>query len=85
MPSGAAGNPNFEDFANHKEAQTTQTHHLSGAIRQIGRASLTADFNGGLNLSFNRRLRGSGHGEFSLASRFFSWQKSENKWGRNDG
>ena len=57
MPIGAARNPNLGDFMNPKGAQATKTNHLLGAIRQIRQASLTADFNGQLNLCINSRSR----------------------------
>ena len=45
-PIGAVSNPHFSDFANPKEAQETETHHLLGIIHQIRQASSTADVNG---------------------------------------
>ena len=71
MPIGAVGNPHFEDFTNTKEDRTTRTHHLLGAIHQIRQASITADFNGKLNLRLIRRLRQSVNGVF-LAQSVFS-------------
>ena len=46
MPIVAAGSPHFEDFTNPVEAPTAKTHHLSGAIRQIRLAPLTAHLSG---------------------------------------
>ena len=58
MPIGAVGNPNFEDFANPKEAPENQTHHLLGAIQKIRQASLNDDFSNKLNLTLHKRARG---------------------------
>ena len=82
MPIGTARSPNFEDFTNPKEPQTTKTHHLVVVIRQIGQASHRADFNRILNLALGRRFRQSGNGGFSCAGRFFPGDKSENKGGK---
>ena len=56
MPIGAAGSPHFEDFTNPKEAKITKTHHLLAIILQIRQESITAYFNGILNLRVNRRF-----------------------------
>ena len=79
MPIGTAGNPHFGDFANQKEAPTTETHHMSAAIHQVRKAPLTADSSGELNLTLDKRLRGSGNGGFSRAKRIFAFHKSENR------
>ena len=94
MPIGAVWGPHFGDFVNPKEAPAAKTHHFLGMIRQIRKASITADFSGGLNLILDKRLRGSGNGEFSSAKRFFgppphththTWPKIGKQKGGNAG
>ena len=58
MPIGAVVDPNFEDFTNPVEEPTAKTHHLSGAIHQVRKASHTAYFSGKLNWASNKRIRG---------------------------
>ena len=59
MPICAVSNPNFDDFTNPVAEHTDKTHHLSGAIRQVRKESLTSYFSGELNLAPNKRIRAS--------------------------
>ena len=86
LPIGAVGNPHFWDFTNPKEAQTAETHHFLGVIRQIRQASPAAYFNGKLNLRLNRRSCRSGNGEFlPVPNCVFPWRQIGRRKGGNVG
>ena len=85
MPIGTVDSPNFADFTNPMDEQSTKTYHLIGIIHQIRQASLTADFNGNLNLRIDRRFRQSGNGGFLGPNGVFLDTNRQTKGGTSDG
>ena len=83
LPIGAAGNPNFTDFANPIVAQAAKSLSLVNTIPQIRKASLEADFNGEMQLCLERRVRNIKTEEFCLGQTvFFDGEKmeSDKRW-----
>ena len=77
MAIGAVSNPHFEDFTHPVVEPATKTHHLSAIIRQVRKASRNADFSGRLNLTSNKRIRGSKMKNSFYARLFPRCDKSE--------
>ena len=82
MPMGAVANPHLADFMNPKGAHATETNHFLGIMRRIRQSSLTAYFNGELNLRTIRRLRQLRNGVFLDRSVFFFATNQKTKGGK---